>query len=135
MKKMFHLLENVNNFNSFLEVPQFEHVNGNQQDLYIRIVQKSANSNAESADLRWLPSGSATLTFKFDSLDKALVISRVGTMAFPSDDRSVWKVTLLPGDVINGSMSATLTDGGITETLLLDGRLIASGADSERFFC
>lgn len=135
MKRMFRLLDNVKDFNTFKEVEQFEHVNGSQQDIYIRLVQSPANAQPNDNLLRWLPSSGATLMFKFDNLDSALVISRSGTMVYPSDDRSIFKVTLLAGDVISGNVSVQLTDGGVTETILLDGRLIASGTDSNRFFC
>lgn len=135
MKKMFRMLENVKDYNTFREVASFEHVNGNQQDVYIRLTQKESDAATDSNDLRWLPSSGATLTFKFDSLDSALAISRPGTMAFPADDRSVWKVTLLSTDVLNGAISVVLTDGGQSETLLLDGRFVVSSADSNRFFC
>jgi hypothetical protein len=56
-------------------------------------------------------------------------------MAFPADDRSIFKVTILANEKISGAIKITLTDGGLTETLLLDGRLVASGTGSERFFC
>jgi len=135
MKRMVRLLENVKDFNTFTEVEQFEHVNGSQQDIYIRIVQVPAQTQPGDDLLRWLPSSSATLKFNFDNLDAALVISRSGIMVYPTDDRSVWKVTILSTEKISGSLTVDLTDGGITETLLLDGRLIASAADSNRFFC
>ena len=135
MKRMIRLLENVKDFNTFREVDQFEHVNGSQQDLYFRIVQVEADSGPESMNNRWLPSGSATVQFKFDDIDQARVISRSGTMVYPSDDRSIFKVTILATESINGSVTMILTDGGVTETLTLDGRLIASNADSGRFFC
>lgn len=135
MKKMFRLLENVKDSNSFREVTSFEHVNGTQQDLYIRLIQKMADSQPGECPLRWLPSSGATINFKFDSLDQANVIERAGVMVYPTDDRSVWKVTLLATDKISGNVTVTLTDGGQTETLLLDGRLIVSSTDSDRFFC
>ena len=135
MKKMFKLLESVNNYNSFDVVDIFEHVNGNQQDIYFRLIQKFSGNQPNFNDLRWLPSSSAQVTVNFDSLDQANVINRVATMVYPNDDRSIWKLTLLAADVISGSMKLTLTDNGITETLLLDGRLIASGTGSSQFFC
>lgn len=135
MKRMIRLLENVKDFNTFSEVEQFEHVNGAQQDIYIRIVQVPAQAQPGDELNRWLPSASATLKFNFDNLDSALVISRSGIMVYPTDDRSIWKVTILATETINGALTVDLTDGGLTETLTLDGRLIASAADSGRFFC
>jgi hypothetical protein len=56
-------------------------------------------------------------------------------MVFPNDDRSIWKVTILANETINGAMKLTLTEGSKSETLLLDGRLKASTTDNSRFFC
>ncbi len=135
MKRMIRLLENVKDFNTFREVQQFEHVNGSQQDLYFRIIQVEADSKPDQDRLRWIPSAGATVQFRFDSIDQAQVVTRSGTMVYPTEDRSVFKVTILAAENISGSVTMTLTDGGQTETLLLDGRLIASAADSNRFFC
>lgn len=135
MKRMVRLLENVKDFNTFTEVEQFEHVNGSQQDIYIRIVQVPAQAQTGDVLNRWLPSSGATLKFNFDNLDSALLISRSGTMVYSADDRSIWKVTILATEIISGALTVDLTDGGLTETLTLDGRLVASAADSGRFFC
>jgi len=132
---MFRLLENVNSYNSFCEVDKFEHVNGSQQDIYFRLIQKNSSSCGECDNLRWLPSTGATVSVTFDNIDQANVINRAATMVYASDDRSIFKVTLLANEKISGAMKVTLTDGGLTETLLLDGRLVASGTGSERFFC
>lgn len=135
MKKMFKLLESVHNYNDFYEVDKFEHVNGNQQDIFFRLIQKRATDGPDPSNLRWMPSSLVVVSVQFDSIDSALVINRLATMVFPSDDRSVFKVTVLAGETINGAMKVTLTDGGLTETLLLDGRLVVSGTGSSRFFC
>jgi hypothetical protein len=135
MKKMFRLLENVNVYNSFCEVTTFEHVNGNEQDLYIRLIQKNAGGCTECDNLRWIPAALATLSLTFDSIDSANVITRVATMVYPNEDRSIWKVTILAGETINGAMKAVLTENGKSETLLLDGRLVATGTGNDRFFC
>lgn len=135
MKKMFKFLENVSNYNNFYEVDTFEHVNGNQQDIYLRLISKFSGNQCNSNSLRYVPSSIATMQVRFDSLDKAAVVIRFATMSFLADDRSIWKVTLLPGDVISGSVSVVLTDGAVVETILLEGRLVASGTDTSKFFC
>lgn len=135
MKRMFRLLENVSGYNNFYEVATFEHVNGNEQDLYIRLVSKNSDGLGDLATLRWIPSDTATMSVVFESIDADKQITRAATMAFPNDDRSIWKVTLLANESINGAMKVVLTDNGKTETLLLDGRLKASGTGSDRFFC
>jgi hypothetical protein len=132
---MLRLLENVKGFNTFRPVDRFEHVNGSQQDLYFQIIQVPADASPGDDLQRWLPSSGATLRFTFDNIDQAGVITRSGIMVYPTDDRSIFKVTLLSTESISGSVTAVLTDGGLSETLLLDGRLIASDADSGRFFC
>lgn len=134
MKKMFKLLENVNNYNTFCEVDQLEHVNGNQQDIYFRLIQK-LDSCEECSGNRWLPTSLATVSVTFENLDAAKQITRSATMAFPNDDRSIFKVTILANESISGAMKLALTDGGTTESILLDGRLVASSTSSNRFYC
>jgi len=135
MKKMLHLMENTTGYNSFREVQQYELVAGNQQDLYFRIIQKESDAQPGATSLRWIPGAAATLTFTFESIDAANVITRVGTMAFPTEDRSIFKVTILPGDKLSGALKAVLTDGANSETILLDGRLVVSSTTDSRFFC
>lgn len=135
MKKMLKLLDSVTSYNSFCEIKTLEVVNGNQTDLYFRIIQKNSGSCEDCNNTRFLPSSSATLQLIFENLDEALQITRYATMVYPNDDRSIFKVTLLNTDKISGSVKAILTDGGISETILLDGRIKVSSTDSSRFHC
>ena len=132
MKLIVKLLENVNDVNNFYEVEQFEHVNGNAQTLYFRLVSElSGNCHKYQ---RYIPSATAQCTVTFDSLDCANYVRRAATMAFPNDDRSVWMVELNQNDIIMGNMRVELYDGGTRQTLLLEGRLIGSSAGSSRFY-
>jgi len=138
MKLAFVFLESVYNVNAYDVVPQFEHVNGSGQDMYIQIVSISSSGCANACDTdcptRYMPSSAATLVANFDNLDSCLVVQRVAVMAFPADDRSIWKITIMPNDVIQGNMTLTLTDGTSIQTLLPEGRLVASGTGSNRFY-
>lgn len=135
MKKMLKSLDSVTSYNSFCEIKTLEVVNGNQTDLYFRIIQKNSTSCEDCDNLRFLPSSAATLQIMFENLDEALQITRYATMVYPNDDRSIFKVTLLSTDKISGAIKAILTDNGISETILLDGRIKVSSTDSSRFHC
>jgi hypothetical protein len=129
------LLESVLSANSFCEVNQLEYSQGSGDSIYFRLTQEKSAKCEECGKMRWLPSNSATMQFTFDDIDSNAKITRTGTMAFPSDDRSVWKVDMMPNDKITGFVSATLTDGGKTTTILLDGKLNIISVDGQRFFC
>lgn len=140
MVKMFHFLENVQNLNTFYKIEQLTHVDGNQQTIYFRLIQK-LDGNSRSQDYqRYIPSPYANITITFDSLDKNLqILNRAAAMAFPNDDRSIWSVTVLSTDIIAGAgITVFLTDptvnSGIPEAILLDGRFINRSSTTSRYF-
>ena len=134
MKKAFVILENVKDVNTFYPVEQFEHVNGNAQDIYFQLITESSGSCQNECPSRYVPSSAATVVANFDNLDCNLVVNRVAVQPFPLDDRSIWKVTLMATDHVQGNMTLTLTDGVVVETLLLEGRLICSTTKNNRFY-
>lgn len=135
MRILMRLLESVLSANNFCEVDQLEYSQGSGDAIYFRLIQDKSGKCEECNKLRWLPSNSATIQFVFDNIDETAKITRTGVMAFPSDDRSIFRVDMMPTDKIAGIVSATLTDGGKTINILLDGRLNVISSDDERFFC
>jgi hypothetical protein len=131
---MFVLLENVKDVNTFYHVDSYEHVNGNGEDIYFQLVTDLSGNCPDAAMNRYVPSSAATVVVNFDNLDCNLVISRVAVQPFPLDDRSIWKVTVMPTDLLQGNMTLTLTDGTKVETLLLEGRLVCSTTKNNRFY-
>lgn len=129
------LLESVLNVNNFCVVEQLEYSQGSGESIYFQLIQDKSGKCEECDRQRWIPSNSATMQFTFENIDQNAKITRTATMVFSADDRSIWKVDMMPTDKINGTVSATLTDNGKTIPVLLDGRLNVIVNDDERFFC
>ena len=125
MKIVMKLLEGVFSENSFCEVASFEYVKGSQESLYFRLTQEKSSICKDCDHVRYLPKSTPapTLTIKFDSIESERVVTKVATMPFPLDDRSIWKVDLIPTDTISGIASATLTEGSKITQISLKGRL------------
>jgi hypothetical protein len=135
MKILMKLLESVTGYNSFCEVSKLEYLQGSGSDIYFRLVQHKSAKCEECDQLRYIPEAGATLQLTFDSIDSNKQIVRSAVMAFPSDDRSVWKVSMMPGDMLSGVMKGTLTEGSKITPLLLDGRLLIISSGDSKFFC
>ena len=135
MQLAFRFLKQVHDENSFIETTSYTISQGNAGDLYFRLVDLDQKCQMESP-LRYLPSLSASMEVQFTHIDSTKSISRVATMAFPDDDRSIWKVPVLSTDHFQAnSLTVILTDGGVTRTLLADGELRSSRNDNGRYFC
>lgn len=135
MRILMRLLESVLGYNSFCEVDELDYSQGSGDSIYFRLIQDKSGGCEECNKLRWIPSPTATMSFTFNNIDSNAVITRTGVMAFPNEDRSVWRVDMMPGDKITGVVSATLTDGGKTITVPLDGRLNVISTGDDNFFC
>jgi hypothetical protein len=129
------LLESVSSVNNYCSVDQLEYTQDSGDSIYIQLIQEKSNSCTECKGMRWIPSNSATMQFTFDNIDSSGKITRTGVMAYPTDDKSIWRIDMMPTDKISGNLTATLTDGGKTIPILLDGRLNVIVNDSERFYC
>lgn len=133
------LLEDVFSENSFCEVDKFEYVSGSAITLYIRLKQVKTKTcgDCDCDGLRYLPkvTPTPTLSLKFGSIEDERVITKSATMAYPNDDRSIWKVDILPTDTISGMLSGTLTEGSKVTQIPLQGRLMVSSGDGSDTFC
>ncbi len=131
---MFRLLQEVKDVNSFIEVDRLKLVKGNPTSLYFRLVQDK--DAAQTEKLRYIPQSGSAVTVKFNNIDSNKVITRVATQPYASDDRSIWKVDVLATDQIAfDSMSATLTEGGSTYSLVAASDISAVDTGDGRFFC
>lgn len=137
-KTVFKLLEDVQSANSFYEVDEFELISGNPTTLYFRLITvRNKDLEDQISDLRYLPAVGATMTVEFVHIDSNKSISRVATQAFPSDDRSVWKVDILATDKIAfNSMKVILTEGSVSKTIFPASKLSSSSSDgSGKYYC
>lgn len=106
-------LKNVDNLNSWAYsenwVVRQNGLTGEADTLYFQI------TDLDRDGIRYMPSNSASMSVFFQSLDDAGDITKTAVMAFPSDDRSIWKIILSATDLPNsGNVIFSLTDGGNT---------------------
>lgn len=134
MVLVFKLLDEVRDFNTFVEVDRKKIVKGNPTSVYIRIMQDK--SDTEKALLRFIPQSGATVTVKFNHIDSEKVLIRPATMPYP-EDRSIWKVDLLATDtnISYSDIYVTLTQGSITEDVLAASDLVVLDPGQGRQFC
>jgi hypothetical protein len=137
MKIVWKFLGYVCDYNSFAELDQLTLVKGNAETVYFRLVQEQQGDQSDRlADLRYIPETGATLEVKFNHIDTNAVITRYATMAYPNDDRSIWKIDILSTDKIAlNSMTATLTEGANVRKLSSGSRLVSEDSGSGKFFC
>jgi hypothetical protein len=103
---------------------------GNPKDVYLRLVdsdQRPLTAGFNPPGLRYIPATGATLTVEFTNLDDAKVITRAASNPF-SDDRSIWLVSVLATDGIEGTVSLklTLTEGAEVRTIFVKAAIAVS---------
>lgn len=135
MRLGIRLLDDMLSVNSFRVAEEFYHINGNSQTMYFQLVSIT-DACAEPVYNRYIPDDLAELSIKFLHIDSNKEIIRVATMAFPLDDRSIWKVDIAAGDSLApDSVVATLTEGGVAQKLIFVGTFRTVATDVDRFFC
>lgn len=126
----FKLIDNYANLNHFDVVEQKEFTPNQETDLYFQL--------CDVKGLRYLPPISAvTVTVTFENIDSShSIITRAATQVIPLDDRSIWKVSIVPGEVIAaGSMNVTLTESSVVKQLPAFSQLTITPTGSGRYFC
>lgn len=121
-------LESLNSFKeaNFIEINQGETI-----DFYFQLIDKDKDG------LRYIPAAGATVyveiprfpdnfgTITNDRLTVDYSVRRNAVEAFPSDDRSLWKLVLIADDTQNmmsSDIRVTLTEGSkISKTLFIQG--------------
>ena len=132
MVLIFKLLDDVKDVNNFTKVESLQLVRGNAADVYFRLEQEIPNRS----DLRYLPQSGATVQVTFDHIDSGKVVSRVAVQPFPSDDRSVWKVSILATDMLAfNTMQVVLTEGSTVRTVIGRSILQTLETGSRKQFC
>lgn len=126
-------MDKVSDVNHFSEVEVIELIRGNPYSLYFRVVQPNKDS------LRYVPAASSTGLVKFKHTNDAKKINRAATNPFP-EDRSIWKIDLLPTDEIQfDSMTFQLTDGtgpsAKVYSMSVQGDLLTVEVDTRKTFC
>jgi len=109
-------MTDVQGVNAFAYTPTVEMTQGNSTDVYFQLTDASVDlptSGANPPGRRFCPSPVATVQIIFKSIDNAVTVKRFAAPAFPTQDLSVWKVTIFPTDNLLGTyvMFIRITDG------------------------
>jgi hypothetical protein len=137
MKIVYRLLEQVLNVNSFYDVDRYEVIQGNQETVYFRLkVQKETTQDNKLQDMRYIPAAGSTVEVTLRHIDTNKTVTRIATMAFPSDDRSVWKFDILATDRFAfDSMEVKLTENGVTKRVVGNSFLVSTPASGSDNYC
>ena len=108
------MMSHVAHVNEFDVVESYTFTQGDSTYVYFQLVDSSVDSDLTPPYRRYIPVLGATVSVKFQSVDSAKTIERAAEMAFPNDDRSIWRVIILPTDSIVGTrdMKLVLTEDG-----------------------
>ena len=127
------LLNAVSSVNHFEIADAALFSEGDALTLYFQLVDASLDSAAKGfspSGRRYVPEAGATLSVTLTNIDDAKQIVRSATLAFPADDRSIWKISILSSDGISGTsdMILRLTEGSKVTTGRVQAALRVSNA-------
>ena len=112
------MLNDVAGVNSFEYVQVAQATQGDTVDIYFQLVdagknQSSPNSFYSPSGLRFVPAAGATLQVVLKSINDAKTINRFASQPY-AQDGSIWKLSLLAGDELQGTfgLNLTLTEAG-----------------------
>ncbi len=104
-------LNDVSNVNSFRPTSTAQFTAGDAASFYFQLIDKTldlGNEGYSPSGRRYMPAAGATLSIKIQSINDAITITRAATQPF-ANDPSIWVVSLLTTDKLNGSYSMRLT--------------------------
>ncbi len=128
-------LANVNDFD-YAQVHQM--TAGEASDIYFQLID--AGRNPPTAyffpfGLRYMPATGATLQCTLASINDAQTVIRYATQPYPTQDPSIWKLSVLPTDQIGGTfaLKLSLNEGGVVKKGVL--QQAVSIASNTQSFC
>lgn len=115
------VLTDVSSVNSFGYGEVFEFTEGDTVSLYFQLIDKSLDKDMRPAGRRFMPAAGATLQAVVHNIQTSRIITRFATQPY-AQDGSIWKLDLLPTDVIKGtaSIKLSLSESGKVTTGLMD---------------
>jgi hypothetical protein len=113
-------LQSATSANDFSYADEAEWTAGDTFNWYFQLVDLSrdrAIDGFKPEGRRYMPAAGATLTVLFGNIDDAKKVTRAATQPYPLDP-SIWRVSVLAADPIQGTIDATLTlsEGGVVTT-------------------
>lgn len=109
------MLNDVNSVNSWENADSIQFTKGDVVDIYFVTIDASLDTASENflpPGRRYVPAAGATLQVVIESIDDAKKITRYASQPF-ANDLSIWKVSILSSDIIEGTANLRLT---LTET-------------------
>jgi hypothetical protein len=134
MKLGFAVLDSSTTLNSLKYIDQARLTGGDTFDLYLQLIDLDAKL-ASDVFARYMPSSAATMTVNFFNTNNSLNLSKPASMAFPLDDRSIWKVALSSADtakLTSVTIKAQLVDGTTVKTITASAVLVVDPASPFR---
>lgn len=104
-------LNAVKDVNTFEYADAIEYYQGDQQQLFIQLVDASLDKTREGFNppgRRYMPAAPANLFVTFRNINDVKVVRRAGVQAFPTSDPSIWSIPILSSDPLDGTISMTV---------------------------
>lgn len=123
-------LTDVSNVNDYAINTQMEFTSGDPVTFYLQLIdldKRPVSQGFSPPGQRYMPVAGATLQITFINIDDAKQIVRFAIQPF-AQDPSIWSVSLLSTDPINGTVSikVVLTESGNTKTFTLPAAILAN---------
>ena len=128
-------LTDVASINSWEYADVIEFTEGDSITFYFQLIDLNKDKNIDGfvpAGKRYISASGAVLQCTIENLDDEKIITRNATLAFPSDDRSIWKITILTSDKIRGTANLRLK---LTEGTTISSGLVKNGLRIHSLTC
>jgi hypothetical protein len=126
MRLSARFLNDVTSVNSFEFAETSEFTLGDPADVYFQLIDSTLDKSINGffpTGRRYIPVSGATLQCVAENIDITRKITRYATNPF-ADDRSIWKLSFLASDLLEGTcnLKLTLTEGSVVRTgIVVDG--------------
>ena len=110
------VLSGVTSVNDYCSAEYLEWTQGDTIDLYLQLTDLTKDRSLAGfspAGRRYVPQVGATLQVRLDNIDDAVAVTRQASQPYPTQDPSIWRVSVAATDVIRGTcaLALTLTEG------------------------
>jgi hypothetical protein len=137
MQLSARMLNGMANVNTFEYAETIQASEGTEVEIYFQLTDASKMPSTQyfyPTGLRYMPASGATLQCRLTSIDDSKTVTRYATQPYPTQDPSIWKLTLLSTDTIVGTMALglTLVEGSVTRRGTLQGA-VQIGSSTQSF--
>lgn len=104
---------------------------GSTASVWFELVDLDTINQNNLIGTRFIPTSAAVIQASINSVNNAQIVSKVATMIFPNDDRSIWGFNLTAVDTANigcVNLALTITDGANIYIVNADSVIIGTPA-------